>query len=51
VRKTSIILNPSAGGVRDLDKVVALLGRLPDAEIRPTNKPGSAKTSATHGSD
>jgi diacylglycerol kinase (ATP) len=42
VRNTCIILNPSAGGVRDLDEVVALLGRLPDAEIRPTNKPGSA---------
>jgi diacylglycerol kinase (ATP) len=42
VPATSIILNPSAGGVRDLDEVVALLGRLPDAEIRLTNKPGSA---------
>lgn len=39
---TCIILNPSAGGIRDLDEVVALVGRLPGAEIRLTNKPGSA---------
>ena len=39
---TCIILNPSAGGIRDLDEIVALLGRLPDAEIRLTNKPGAA---------
>ena len=42
MRSTCIILNPSAGGVRDLDDVVARLGRLRDAEIRLTNKPGSA---------
>ena len=43
MRSTSIILNPSAGGVRDLDEVVARLGRrFPGAEIRFTNKPGSA---------
>jgi len=43
VRSTSIILNPSAGGVRDLDEVVARLGRrFPSAKIRFTNKPGSA---------
>lgn len=42
MRSTCIILNPSAGGVRDLDEVVARFGRLPDAEIRLTNKRGSA---------
>jgi len=42
VPNTCIILNPSAGGIRDLDEIVALLGRLPDAEIRLTNKPGAA---------
>jgi diacylglycerol kinase (ATP) len=42
VPSTCIILNPSAGGIRDLDEVVALVGRLPGAEIRLTNKPGSA---------
>ena len=39
---TCIILNPSAGNVRDLDDVVARMARLPDAEIRLTNKRGSA---------
>ena len=39
---TCIILNPSAGNVRDLDDVVARMARLPDAEIRVTNKRGSA---------
>ena len=42
MRNTCIILNPSAGGVGDLDELVARLGRLPGAEIRLTNKPGSA---------
>jgi len=42
VRSTCIIINPSAGGVRNLDEIVARLGRLPDAEIRLTNKRGSA---------
>jgi len=37
-----IILNPSAGSVRDLDDVVARLGRLPNAEIRLTGRRGSA---------
>ena len=37
--KTCIILNPAAGGIRDLDDVVA---RLPDAEIRLTGRRGSA---------
>jgi diacylglycerol kinase (ATP) len=40
--KTCIILNPSAGSIRDLDAVTARLAQLPDAEIRLTNKPGSA---------
>lgn len=39
---TCIILNPSAGNVRDLDDVVARMARVPDAEIRLTNKRGSA---------
>src|SRR3954470_10457113 len=41
-RKTCIILNPSAGKARDLDDIVARMARLPNAEIRLTNKPGSA---------
>src|SRR3954470_20959739 len=41
-RKTCIILNPSAGKARDLDHIVARMARLPNAEIRLTNKPGSA---------
>jgi diacylglycerol kinase (ATP) len=41
-RKTSIILNPLAGKARDLDDIVARMARLPDAEIRLTNKAGSA---------
>lgn len=40
--KTCIILNPSAGSVRDLDDVAARLARLPNAEVRLTNKSGSA---------
>jgi diacylglycerol kinase (ATP) len=40
--KTCIILNPSAGSIRDLDATTARLAGLPDAEIRLTNKPGSA---------
>jgi diacylglycerol kinase (ATP) len=40
--KTCIILNPSAGSVRDLDATTARLAQLPDAEIRLTTKPGSA---------
>jgi diacylglycerol kinase (ATP) len=40
--KTCIILNPSAGSMRDLDELTARLAQLPDAEIRLTNKPGSA---------
>src|SRR5256885_16878168 len=40
--KTCIILNPTAGGVDDLDVVMAQLRRLPDAEIRLTGRRGSA---------
>jgi diacylglycerol kinase (ATP) len=40
--KTCIILNPSAGSIGDLDALTARLAQLPDAEIRLTNKPGSA---------
>jgi diacylglycerol kinase (ATP) len=40
--KTCIILNPSAGSVKDPDEVIARLSRLGDAEIRLTDKPGSA---------
>jgi diacylglycerol kinase (ATP) len=40
--ETCIILNPSAGSIRDLDALTARLAQLPDAEIRLTNKPGSA---------
>jgi diacylglycerol kinase (ATP) len=42
MRKICIILNPAAGKGRDLDDVIARLRRLPDAEIRLTNKHGSA---------
>src|SRR5256714_672523 len=41
-RKTCIILNPLAGKARDLDDIVARLAELPGAEIRLTNRPGSA---------
>lgn len=40
--RTCIIINPSAGSVRDLDAVSARLAQLPDTELRLTNKPGSA---------
>jgi diacylglycerol kinase (ATP) len=40
--KTCIILNPTAGSVRDSDEIVARLARLPDAEIRLTGRGGSA---------
>src|SRR4051794_21164550 len=40
--KTCIILNPSAGSVGELDALAARLATLPNAEIRLTNKPGSA---------
>jgi diacylglycerol kinase (ATP) len=40
--KTCIILNPAAGKARDLEDVVARLSRVPNGEIRISNKPGSA---------
>jgi diacylglycerol kinase (ATP) len=40
--KTCIILNPSAGSVKDADGLIARLGSLDDAEIRLTDKRGSA---------
>ena len=40
--KTCVILNPSAGSIRDLDDVTAQIARLPDTEIRLTTKSGSA---------
>ena len=42
MEKTCIILNPTAGSVRDLDEVVAGFRRLPDAKIRLTGRRGSA---------
>src|SRR3954453_362193 len=41
--KTCIILNPSAGSVGELDALGDRLATLPDAEIRLTNKRGSAR--------
>lgn len=41
-RTTCVILNPSAGKVRDVDDIAAQIARLPNAEIQLTNKPGSA---------
>lgn len=40
--KTCVILNPSAGSAGDLDDLTDRLGRLLDAEICVTTKPGSA---------
>lgn len=40
--KTCIILNPASGKARDLEDVVARLSRVPNGEIRISNKPGSA---------
>ena len=40
--KTCIILNPAAGNGRDLEDIVARLSRVPNGEIRISNKPGSA---------
>jgi diacylglycerol kinase (ATP) len=42
MEKTCIILNPAAGNARDLEDVVARLSRVPNGEIRISNKPGSA---------
>lgn len=53
--KTCIILNPTAGGVSDLDVVMGQLARLPGAEIRITSKAGSgarfARTALKNGCD
>jgi diacylglycerol kinase (ATP) len=53
--KTCIILNPTAGGVSDLDAVMSQLARLPGAEIRVTSKAGSgarfARTALKNGCD
>ena len=40
--RTSVILNPSAGSVRELDDLVKQIKRLPGTEIHPTTKAGSA---------
>jgi diacylglycerol kinase (ATP) len=40
--KTCIILNPTAGSVRDLDEVVMQLRRMPNAEMKLTGRRGSA---------
>jgi len=38
---TSVILNPSAGSVRDLDALVKQIEQLPDAEVHLSTKAGS----------
>lgn len=40
--KTCVILNPSAGSVHELDDLVGKIQALPDTEVQPTPKPGSA---------
>jgi diacylglycerol kinase (ATP) len=40
--KICVILNPSAGSIRDLDSLVKQIGQIPGAEIFTTTKPGSA---------
>src|ERR1051326_1418501 len=42
IPRICVILNPSAGSAGDLDDLVARLGRLRDAEIKLTKKPGAA---------
>jgi diacylglycerol kinase (ATP) len=42
----SVILNPSAGSVSDLDDIEARIRTLPGVEIHLTNKPGSAARAA-----
>lgn len=39
---TCVILNPSAGSVRDLDDLVKQIAQLPKAEVQMTTKAGSA---------
>ena len=40
--KTCVILNPSAGSVRELDHLVKQIEQLPDAKVQRTTKAGSA---------
>ena len=40
--KTSVILNPSAGSVHDVEELVKQIEQLPDAEVHRTTKAGSA---------
>src|SRR3954471_6905587 len=40
--RTCVILNPSAGSVRDPDELAERIGRLLDADVCLTSKPGSA---------
>lgn len=40
--KISVILNPSAGSISDLDSVLKQIAQLPNVEISTTTKPGSA---------
>jgi diacylglycerol kinase (ATP) len=40
--RISVILNPSAGSIADLDDVVSRIRRLPGVEMRLTSKPGAA---------
>jgi diacylglycerol kinase (ATP) len=40
--KTSVILNPSAGSVREVDDLVKKIQQLPEAEVHMTTKAGSA---------
>jgi len=40
--KICVILNPSAGSVTDLDRLMVQIAQLPDVEICTTTKPGSA---------
>jgi diacylglycerol kinase (ATP) len=53
--KTCVILNPSAGSVRELDDLTERIGRLLDAEVSLTTKAGSAarlaRTASRKGAD
>ena len=53
--KICVILNPSAGSVTDLDRLMVQIAQLPDVEICTTTKPGSAaryaRTAIKKGSD
>jgi diacylglycerol kinase (ATP) len=43
--KTFVILNPTAGSVKNVDALVERMGRLPDAEVYTTAKAGAAMRS------